>query len=295
MQLAKSDGRQIWAFVFGEGIFYHTVFTCATAIVCLNSAFTPFNHQSSKSCFNYEPCLFLPLNSIRTNKRAFSAIMGLSIGWQPETLCMFVSGYVRVRKLSHVWMCYCVSVGIEQFETDKLKDIWGVCVCVCVSVLSGVLSMYMGAVSEGLKEWSIKLPCSLSLIECVTGFTDEFWAFSTFAHQHFAMHTCNTPNAVKGVKWCICLSAYTDLQGYAAQWNTFGLFLFFTFRSVYFHSVVRNALAWCVKGSSLVCVWKGILCKALPSQTCDITACDKGPAESNSLFFFLVLPEVSSC
>lgn len=57
--------------------------------------------------------------------------MGLSIGWQPETLCMFVSGYVRVRKLSHVWMCYCVSVGVEQFETDKLKDIWGVCVYVC--------------------------------------------------------------------------------------------------------------------------------------------------------------------
>lgn len=57
--------------------------------------------------------------------------MGLSIGWQPETLCMFVSGYVRVRKLSHVWMCYCVSVGVEQFETDKLKDIWGVCMCQC--------------------------------------------------------------------------------------------------------------------------------------------------------------------
>lgn len=142
MQLAKSDGRQIWAFVFGEGIFYHTVFTCATAIVCLNSAFTPFNHQSSKSCFNYEPCLFLPLNSIRTNKRAFSAIMGLSIGWQPETLCMFVSGYVRVRKLSHVWMCYCVSVGVEQFETDKLKDIWGVCVCMCVSAVWSLVHVY---------------------------------------------------------------------------------------------------------------------------------------------------------
>lgn len=129
--------------VFVEEIFYHTVFTRATAIVCLNSAFTPFNHQSSKSCFNYEPCLFLPLNSIRTNKRAFSAVMGLSIGWQPETLCMFVSGYVRARKQSHVWMYYCVCVSVEQFETDKWKDIWDVCVCVCQHCLESCPRMWV--------------------------------------------------------------------------------------------------------------------------------------------------------
>lgn len=52
--------------------------------------------------------------------------------------------------------------------------------CVClreresISALSGILSVYVGAPSEGLKERSIKLPHSLGLIKCVTCFTDEF-------------------------------------------------------------------------------------------------------------------------
>ena len=84
---------------------------------------SPFNHQSSKSRFNYEPCLFSPpQNSIRTNKRAFSAIMGLSIGWQPrtETLCMFVSGYLCVCD-NHVWV---------QSSPEVING-KSVCVCVC--------------------------------------------------------------------------------------------------------------------------------------------------------------------
>ena len=140
---------------------------------------SPFNHQSSKSRFNYEPCLFSPpQNSIRTNKRAFSAIMGLSIGWQPrtETLCMFVSGYLCVCD-NHVWVqsspevingksvCVCVCVCVRERERES----------VCVSIVWSLVCV--GAANEGLKGRRIKLPHSLSLIKTVTCFTDEFWAY----------------------------------------------------------------------------------------------------------------------
>lgn len=70
---------------------------------------TPFNRQSSKSCFNYEPCLFLCANPIRTNKRVFSAIMGLSIGWQPRTeiLCIFVYIYLYIYMRVYGSVCFC--------------------------------------------------------------------------------------------------------------------------------------------------------------------------------------------
>lgn len=69
----------------------------------------PFNRQSSKSCFNYEPCLFPCADPIRTNKRVFSAIMGLSIGWQPRTeiLCIFVYIYLYIYMRVYVSVCFC--------------------------------------------------------------------------------------------------------------------------------------------------------------------------------------------
>lgn len=47
--------------------------------------------------------------------------------------------------------------------------------CVCVLSKVPLVWLRVAAAAEELKEWSIKLPHSLSLIKCVTCFADEFW------------------------------------------------------------------------------------------------------------------------
>lgn len=131
----------------------HVVFSYVPQPKCLLTFWSaPFNHQSSKSRFNYEPVLLLlHPDSIRTNKRAFSAIMGLSIGWQPrtETLCMFASGCVCVC-VWHIYArgaCIFVCVSVEQSGSDKWTCDFSVCACACPYVfqpLSRVLSVHVG-------------------------------------------------------------------------------------------------------------------------------------------------------
>lgn len=160
------------------GLYGTDTFSCVCKCL-LTFSRSPFKLQSSKSCYNYEPCLPFPANSIKKNGRAGSAVMGLSIGRQPwsDTLCVCLcSGYVSmtirlrpnaasyVLESKDVWKWW-MERHFVCFAPSSLS--LNVCVCVC--------SECVDAADEGLKEPSVKLPHSLSPIKCVTHLIDEFW------------------------------------------------------------------------------------------------------------------------